>query len=780
MHSGSTSIDITGARENNLKNIDITIPKHRITVFTGVSGSGKSSIVFDTVAAEAQRQINETHSAFVRGFLPKYGQPDADAIENLSAAIIIDQQRLGGNSRSTVGTITDIYTLLRLLYSRVGSPNIGGAYVFSFNDPAGMCERCQGLGRVVTVDMDEFVDMSKSLNEGALLHPDFKVGKWFWNMYSASGFFDMDKPLAEYGKEELDILFHGTDAKIPFAWEGGTINSKYEGAVEKFTRLIMSKSAEEMSDRNRAIFERFTTTGVCDACEGLRLNEKVRSCKLAGLHIAEMASMEITDLVRVLSGVDGGSSQRVLDSLLERLDHLITIGLGYLSLHRATGSLSGGESQRIKTVRNLNSSLTEMMYIFDEPSIGLHARDVHRMNELLVKLRDKGNTVLVVEHDPDVIAVADHVIDVGPGAGTHGGTIVYEGPVAGLKEADTPTGAQLRRRSGLKDETRAANGKYPVADVNSHNVSGVSVDFPAGVLTVVTGVAGSGKSTLVTEGLLTQHPDAIVIDQTAVAANRRSNTATYTGLADGIRKLFANVNGVKPSLFSFNSDGACPDCQGHGVIYTDLAFMDGVKTPCETCEGKRFKSEVLAHTVRGKNISDVLNLTAEEAAEFFTEKKLRTVLRALNDVGLDYLTLGQPLNTLSGGECQRIKLATELSSMYSQASPAPTGSIGSGARASSFSARLNRLYVMDEPTTGLHMSDIEKLLGLFDHLVDSGNTVIIIEHNMDVIKHADWIIDLGPDGGSSGGRVMFEGTPRQLLDTRGSHTGDFLRRELAA
>ncbi|AXB42628.1 ATP-binding cassette domain-containing protein [Amycolatopsis albispora] len=745
-------IRITGARENNLKNVSLSIPKRQITVFTGVSGSGKSSMVFDTIAAEAQRQLNETFTAFARNFLPSYGQPDLDEIDNISAAVIIDQKRLGGNSRSTVGTITDINPLLRLLFSRAGQPHAGYSNAFSFNDPQGMCPECEGLGRSVQLDLDKFLDRSKSLNEGAVQHPDFAVGGWVLGTYTGSGFFDNDKPLADYDEAEWQQLLHG-EGKLVMQWQGGSMNARYEGLVDRFTRLYIKKDG--MSDRNREIFLRFVTSRVCPVCEGTRLARAALDSRIDGYNIADFTAMEAGELVTVLGKLEVPTAKTVLDSLIDRIGNLVAIGLGYLSLDRETTTLSGGESQRIKMVRHLSSSLTEMMYIFDEPSVGLHARDVHRLKELLVKLRDKGNTVLVVEHDPDVIAIADHVVDMGPYAGARGGEVVFEGSVAELAEADTLTGRFLRNRLPLKTAPRQPSGWYTVEHATSHNLKDVTVKFPAGVLTVVTGVAGSGKSSLVNDAFLAEYPDAIVIDQAAVGTSRRSNTATYTGLLDGIRKLFAKANGVSPSLFSANSKGACENCQGLGVIYTDLAFMDGLKSVCEICDGRRFSDDVLEHKLRGRSISDVLEMTAAEAVEFFTEKKLREVLRAVNDVGLDYLKLGQPLSTLSGGECQRIKLATELH-------------------------KAGSIYVMDEPTTGLHMSDVGHLLEIMERLVAQGNTVIVIEHNLDVIRNADWIIDLGPEGGSGGGTVLFEGPPADLLEATGSYTADFLRQDLAS
>jgi excinuclease UvrABC ATPase subunit len=745
-------ISIVGARENNLKNVTVEVPKRAITVFTGVSGSGKSSLVFDTIAAEAQRQLNETFTAFARARLPKYGQPDLDSVENLSAAIVVDQKRLGGGSRSTVGTITDISAILRLLYSRAGQPHLGHSNVFSFNDPQGMCPECEGIGRTTTLDLDVVLDRGRSLNEGALLHPDFAPSTWYWKMYAASGFFDMDKPLADYSDEEWHNLLYAK-GKVPIDVQGASMNATYEGVVEKFTRLYIKRDTSEMSERTRQSVLKYVTEAVCPSCHGARLNEAARTCRIEGHSIVDLSAMEATELVEVLGTFRDPVAAPMVHSLLDRVGNLVTIGLGYMSLDRETATLSGGESQRIKMVRHLSSALTEMMYIFDEPSVGLHARDVARLNTLLRKLRDKGNTVLVVEHDRDVIDIADHVIDIGPKAGAHGGEVVFAGTVAELSEAATLTGRYMRHRLPLKTAVRPRTGVMTVADARVHNLKKVTVDIPAGVLTVVTGVAGSGKSSLINEAFLAQHPAAIVIDQSAVGASIRSSPATYTGMMDDIRSLFAKANKVSPGLFSFNSKGACPACQGLGIIYTDLAFMDGLKSVCEECEGQRFRPEVLQHKLRGRSIAEVLDMTAEEAAEFFTEKKLQPVLRALVDVGLDYLKLGQPLSTLSGGECQRVKLATELH-------------------------KSGTVYVMDEPTTGLHMSDIKHLLDIIERLVGQGNSVVVIEHNLDVIKNADWIIDLGPEGGSGGGQIVFEGTPEQLLQARGSHTADAVRRDV--
>ena len=739
-------IEVHGARENNLKNISLNIPKQKITVFTGVSGSGKSSLVFDTIAAEAQRQLNETFTAFVQGFLPHYGQPDVDGIEHLNAPIIIDQKRVGGGSRSTMGTYTDIAVLLRLLFSRVGQPYAGPAYAFSFNTPQGMCPECEGIGKTVQVDLDKLLDRSKSLNDGAILHPEFKVGKWMWKMYPMSGLFDNDKPIQDYSDEELQALLYGKE-NVKVSW--GEFGSKYEGVVERFNRSYIKKDTAAMSDRNRAIFEQFTNSQTCPLCHGARLNQAALACRIDGRNIAELSDLEATELVKFLAHFSDPIAVRLAARLTERLEHLVDIGLGYLSLSRETSTLSGGEAQRVKMIRHLGNSLTEMLYILDEPSVGLHARDVARLNNLLKKLRDKGNTVLVVEHDPDVIAIADHVVDLGPGAGTHGGHLVFEGSYTALKQADTLTGQFLKQHLPVKQHVRQPIGQMEIKNANLHNLKNVTVKIPTGVLTIVTGVAGSGKSTLINDVFLAQHPDALVIDQSRVTANSRSAPATYTGIMDDIRTAFAKANQVSASLFSFNSTGSCENCNGLGVVYTDLAFMEGIVSTCEICEGKRFKAEVLAYHLRGKTISDVLDMTAEEALAFFTEKKIKAVLQAMNDVGLSYLKLGQPLSTISGGEGQRLKLATELHKKGS-------------------------VYVMDEPTTGLHLSDIGLLMAIIDRLVDAQNTVILIEHHLDVIRQADWIIDLGPEGGSAGGEVLFEGPPHALKNSQRSITAQFI------
>lgn len=738
-------IEVYGARENNLKDVTIHIPKQKITVFTGVSGSGKSSLVFDTIAAEAQRQLNETFTAFVQGFLPHLGQPDVDHIDHLNAPIIIDQKRVGGGSRSTVGTYTDIAVLLRLLFSRIGQPHAGPAYAFSFNTPQGMCPECEGIGKTVQLDLDKFLDRSKSLNDGAIVHPDFKVGGWIWKTYTFSELFDNDKPIQDYSDAELEALLHGAELKVSF----GEFGMQYQGLVERFTRSYIKKDTAAMSDRNRGIFERFTTSQTCPVCRGARLNQDVLNCRIRGRNIAELSDLEATELLTFLKDFTDPVAAKVAGRLRERVQHLVDIGLGYLSLSRETNTLSGGESQRVKMIRHLGNSLTEMLYILDEPTVGLHARDVGRMNSLLQKLRDKGNTVLVVEHDPDVIAIADHVVDMGPKAGVHGGEVVFEGSYADLKQADTLTGRFLSQHLPIKDQVRKPTGQLTVKNANLHNLKNVTVNIPTGVLTVVTGVAGSGKSTLINDVFLVQHPDALVIDQSRVTANSRSAPTTYTGIMDDIRKAFAKANNVSASLFSFNSEGSCPNCNGLGVVYTDLAFMEGIASTCEICEGKRFKPEVLGYQLRGQTISDVLEMTAEEALAFFSEKKVKAVLQAMNDVGLSYLKLGQPLSTVSGGEGQRLKLATEL---HKQGS----------------------VYVMDEPTTGLHLSDITRLMGIINRLVDAKNTVILIEHHLDVIRQADWVIDLGPEGGNAGGEIMFEGPPAALKGQERSMTAKFI------
>ncbi len=748
--SNQEYIVISAARENNLKNVSLQIPKRKISIFTGVSGSGKSSIVFDTIAAESTRLLNENFSMFVRTFLPKYPQPDADAIENLSMAVIVDQKRLGGGSHSTMGTITDISPILRLLFSRVGQPYVGGANMFSFNDPQGMCPECNGIGRSLGVDMSKAVDMSKSLREGAIMLPGYTVDGWEWNMLIQSGSFDPDKKLSDYSDEDLEQLLYGKARKVKMDFAGKATNITVEGVIEKFTNKYIKQDVKTKSERTQQTVAPFMTEGPCSSCHGARLSQAALGCKINGHNIAELSSMEVGHLIRVIREIDDAAAAPMVKSLTERLQHLVDIGLDYLTLDRETDTLSGGESQRVKMVKHLSGSLVDVTYIFDEPSVGLHPRDVHRLNELLQKLRDKGNTVLVVEHDPDVIKVADHIVDVGPHAGSRGGTIVYEGSYAGLLESGTLTGNYMKRQIELKQNCRQPSGKLPIRNANLHNLQNVNVDIPTGVLNVITGVAGSGKSTLINDVFLSQHPDAIVIDQSAIGVSTRSNPATYTGILDDVRKAFASANKVSPSLFSFNSKGACENCQGLGVVYLDLSFFESVKLPCEVCGGKRFKEEVLEYKLNGKSIAEVLEMTVEQALEFFQIKEVVRKLQAMSDVGLNYITLGQPLSTLSGGECQRIKLASELHKKGS-------------------------IYVMDEPTTGLHMSDIGHLLEIMNRLVDAGNTVIVIEHNLEVISQADWIIDMGPDGGSKGGQVVFEGTPQEIIHAEQSITGKYLR-----
>jgi excinuclease UvrABC ATPase subunit len=743
-------IRIKGARENNLKNVSLEIPKRKIVIFTGVSGSGKSSVVFDTIGAEAQRQLNETFSMFIRNRLPRISQPDADAIENLSTAIVIDQKRLGGNSRSTMGTITDIFAVLRLLFSRIGQPFAGFSNAFSFNDPAGMCPECKGVGYKVEVDLDKFLDKTKSLNDGAILFPTFAVGSWYWKSYVYSGMLDNDKKLEDYTPEEWQTLLYGKGTFEIKLDNSTLLNSKYEGLVDKFNRLYIQKDSSEMAESTRQNAERYMKFGPCPLCKGARLSQQALASRINGMNIAEMAAMEVSDLLEAVKQIQDATAAPMVASLAMRLEHLVDIGLGYLSLDRETATLSGGESQRIKMVKHLNSSLADMLYIFDEPSIGLHPRDVHRLNELLQKLRDKGNTILVVEHDPDVIRIADHIVDMGPKAGSNGGEVVYQGDFEGLLNTGTLTGRFMSRTVRIKESFREPAGFMQISNAKLHNLKDISVGIPKGVLTVVTGVAGSGKSTLINEVFLSQHPEAIVIDQSAVGTSIRSNPATYTGILDDIRQLFGKANKVSPSLFSFNSKGACSGCQGLGFNFIDLAFLEPVRTVCEECNGRRFKEEVLQYTLHGKTITDVLDMTVQQAQGFFTKKEVVNRLTAMNDVGLDYLTLGQPLSTLSGGECQRIKLAGELHKKGS-------------------------IYVMDEPTTGLHMSDTGHLLEIIDRLVDAGNSVIVIEHNTDVICNADWIIDLGPEGGSRGGAVLYEGTPAGLLQAAHSLTGKHLR-----
>jgi excinuclease UvrABC ATPase subunit len=739
-------IHVRGASENNLANISLDIPKRRLTVFTGVSGSGKSSLVFGTIAAESRRLINETYTAFIQSFMPSLGRPDVDALQNLSAAIIVDQERMGANSRSTVGTATDAHTMLRIIFSRLGTPHVGTSTAFSFNAPEGMCQECEGIGRVSTIDVNELVDVERSLNEGAITVPGFTVGSWYWQTLAHSGFVDPDVKLKDYSPTQWEDFLHKPATKV----KQGTLNVTYEGLVVKVQRLYLAKERESMQAHVRAFVDRAVTFAPCASCGGARLNPAALSSKIDGRNIADCSAMQISDLVEFVEDIAAPSVGPLLATLRDTLDSLVEIGLGYLSLDRESGTLSGGEAQRVKMVRHLGSSLTDVTYVFDEPTVGMHPHDIQRMNNLLLRLRDKGNTVLVVEHKPEVIEIADHVVDLGPGAGSAGGRVCYVGDVAGLRRSDTLTGRHLDHRARLREQVRTADGHLSIRGATLHNLKDVSVDIPLGVLTVVTGVAGSGKSSLI-HGSLARRDDVIVVDQAAIRGSRRSNPATYTGLLDPIRTAFAKANGVKASLFSANSEGACPNCKGIGLVYTDLAMMAGVATVCEQCEGKRFTPEVLTYTLGGKNISEVLAMSVTEAQDFFTGRPAaRAILDRLADVGLGYLGLGQPLTTLSGGERQRLKLAIHM-------------------------AEKAATYVLDEPTSGLHLADVDQLLALLDRLVDDGNSVIVIEHHQAVMAHADWIIDLGPGAGQDGGRVVFTGTPADLIASGDSLTARHLR-----
>ena len=741
------SIIIRGARENNLKNVSLDIPKRKITVFTGVSGSGKSSLVFGTIAAESQRLINETYPAFVQQFMPRYGQPDADQLENISAAIIVDQQRLGGNSRSTVATVTDAAQMLRVLFSRLAEPRLGPPSLYSYNDPRGMCAECEGIGQVAAMDMSAVIDESRSLNQGALLPKDFAVDSWWWEIYRNSGLFDMDKPIRDYSGEERENLLHLDDGR---KIKVGKIGLTYEGVVAKLKKGLGSKDPDSLQPHVRLEYDKIFTRKTCPACNGARLNAAALGSKVAGRNIAELSAVQVSDLAPFIRAIDAPQVGPMIEALASRLENLVTIGLGYLSLDRESSTLSGGESQRVKMVRHLGSSLTDITYVFDEPSVGLHPHDVGRLAGLMTQLRDKGNTVLVVEHKPDMIAIADHVVDMGPLAGSKGGEVVYEGDFAGLLGSGTLTGNHIRKHQPIKDKVRKPAGEaLRIEHARLNNLKDVSVAIPRGVLTAVTGVAGAGKSSLIQGCLPAVYPETIIIDQNLARGSRRSNTATYTGILDNVRKAFAKENDVEASLFSANSKGACPDCNGLGVIYTDLAHLDPMITTCETCEGKRFLPEVLEHHLRGKSIADVYEMSIEEAAAFFTEAPIAKILKGLVDVGLGYLTLGQPLSTLSGGERQRLKLAAEL-------------------------GKKGNIYVLDEPTTGLHMNDVDTLIGLFDRLVDAGSTVIVIEHNLDVISRSDWVIDMGPGAGHDGGTVQFEGVPADLAKAERSITGQHL------
>jgi excinuclease UvrABC ATPase subunit len=768
-------IRVHGARVNNLKDISVELPKRRLTVFTGVSGSGKSSLVFSTIAAESQRLINETYSAFVQGFMPTLARPEVDVLDGLTTAIIVDQQRMGADPRSTVGTATDANAMLRILFSRLGKPHIGSPKAFSFNVASisgagavtleragqtvkerrsfsitgGMCPRCEGRGSVNDIDLSQLYDDSRSLNDGALTIPGYSMDGWFGRIFSGCGFFDPDKPIKKFTKKQLYDLLHKEPTKIKL--DG--INLTYEGLIPKIQKSMLSKDVDSLQPHIRAFVERAVTFTTCPECGGTRLSEAARSSKINGISIADACAMQISDLAEWVRGVDEPFVAPLLATLRHTLDSFVEIGLGYLSLDRSSGTLSGGEAQRVKMIRHLGSSLTDVTYVFDEPTIGLHPHDIQRMNDLLLQLRDKGNTVLVVEHKPEAIAIADHVVDLGPGAGTAGGEVVFEGSVDGLRTCGTLTGRHLDDRASLKSSVRTPSGVLEVRGAGAHNLRDVDVDIPLGVLVVVTGVAGSGKSSLI-HGSVSGRDGVVSVDQAAIKGSRRSNPATYTGLLDPIRKAFAKASGMKPALFSANSEGACPTCNGAGVIYTDLAMMAGVATTCEECEGKRFQAEVLGYTFGGKDISEVLAMSVTEAGEFFGAGEAKTpaahrILTHLADVGLGYLSLGQPLTTLSGGERQRLKLATHM------------GEKGG-------------IYVLDEPTTGLHLADVEQLLGLLDGLVDSGKSVIVIEHHQAVMAHADWIIDLGPGAGHDGGRIVFEGTPADVVAARSTLTGEHL------
>ncbi|MEU4241774.1 excinuclease ABC subunit UvrA [Actinoplanes sp. NPDC026619] len=768
-------IRVHGARENNLKDVSIEIPKRRLSVFTGVSGSGKSSLVFDTIAAESQRMINETYSSFIQGFMPTLARPDVDVLEGLTTAIIVDQQRMGADPRSTVGTATDASAMLRILFSRLGTPHIGSPQAFSFNVASisgagavttekngekvkerrsfsivgGMCPRCEGRGAVTDFDLTQLYDADKSLNEGALVLPGYSMEGWYGRIFRGCGFFDPDKPVGKFTKKEMHDLLYKEPTKIKV--EG--INLTYEGLIPRIQKSMLSKDIDALQPHIRAFVERVVTFTTCPECDGTRLSEAARSSKIKGISIADCCAMQISDLAEWVGGLDEPSVAPLLASLRHTLDSFVEIGLGYLSLERPSGTLSGGEAQRTKMIRHLGSALTDVTYVFDEPSIGLHPHDIQRMNDLLKQLRDKGNTVLVVEHKPEMIAIADHVVDLGPKAGTEGGQVMFEGTVAGLRKSGTLTGRHLDDRASLKDDVRKASGFLKIADANAHNLRNVSVDIPLGVLVVVTGVAGSGKSSLI-HGSLAKKDDVVSVDQTPIRGSRRSSPATYTGLLEPIRKAFAKANGVKPALFSANSEGACPNCNGAGVTYVDLGVMAGIATTCEVCEGRRFDDAVLEYQFGGRDISEVLSMPVAEAVEFFADGDAKTpaahkILTHLSEVGLGYVSLGQPLTTLSGGERQRLKLATHM------------GDKGG-------------LYVLDEPTTGLHLADVDHLLALLDRLVEAGKSVIVIEHHQAVMAHADWIIDLGPGAGHDGGQIVFEGTPRDLIADRSTLTGQHL------
>jgi excinuclease UvrABC ATPase subunit len=777
-------IRVVGARENNLKDVDVELPKRRLTVFTGVSGSGKSSLVFDTIAAESQRLINETYPAFVQGFMPRLARPEVDLLEGLTTAIIVDQQRIGSDPRSTVGTATDAGALLRILFSRLGKPHIGSPQAFSFNVASisgagavtvekggrtvkerrdfaivgGMCPRCEGRGSVTDFDLTALYDETKSLNEGALTVPGYSMDGWYGRIYRGCGFFDPDKPIKRFTKKELDALLHMEPTKIKV--DG--VNLTYAGLIPQIRKSYLSKDVESMQPHIRAFVERAVTFTVCPDCDGTRLSELARSSKIKGHSIADVSAMQITDLTEWLRGIDDLAVKPLVQALQHLMDSFAEIGLGYLSLDRPAATLSGGEAQRVKMIRHLGSSLTDVTYVFDEPTVGLHPHDIDRMNGLLLRLRDKGNTVLVVEHKPETIAIADHVVDLGPGAGSAGGEVVFEGTVDQLRRSDTVTGRHIGYRAQLKQDARKPKGRLEIRGADTNNLQNVDVDIPTGVLVVLTGVAGSGKSSLI-EGSVAGRPGVVTVDQSPIRGSRRSNPATYTGLLEPIRKAFAKANNVKPALFSSNSEGACPTCNGAGVIFTELGVMATVESPCEECEGRRFQAAVLEHTLGGRNIAEVLEMSVAEAFRHFSEGEARTpaaqrILEHLDDVGLGYLQLGQPLTTLSGGERQRLKLAAQLADKGTDK---------------------GEFLVLDEPTSGLHLADVEQLLALLDRIVDSGRSVIVVEHHQAVMAHADWIIDLGPGAGHDGGRVVFEGTPTDLVadgsTLTGRHLADYVK-----
>ena len=743
-------IRVRGARQNSLQDIDVDVPKHQLVVVTGVSGSGKSSLVFDTIAAESARQLNETFSAFAQGRLPSYAHPDVDLLENLSAVIVVDQQRLSGGPRSTVGTISDIGARLRLLFSRIGEPAAGYSNAYSFNDPAGMCPNCQGLGVAASVVESELVDDDRSLNEGAITFPKFNPGTWLWKAYAKFGFFDPDLAIRDYTPEQRELLLNAPAAKHTPPAGMDAVGTAYEGLVTRFNRIYLQREPDSFKGKQREAFERIVSRGPCPECHGSRLAAPARASLIDGKSIADLNAMQISDLAERVAKIDGIGVAPLVANLSVHLKRMITLGLGYLSLDRATSTLSGGEAQRIKMVRHLGSALADMLYVFDEPTVGLHPRDVATLGQMLEALRDRGNTVLVVEHDPDIMSIADHIIDLGPGAGTSGGQIVYQGDYDGLTQADTPTGHGLREHRRATRTRREPDGWISIDDATTNNLQDVSTRVPRGVMTAVTGVAGSGKSSLILGNLPAVEPDAIVIDQRPIRGSRRSNPATFTGLLNLIRDVFAKTTGAPVGLFTPNSTGGCPACEGNGIIYTDLAFMEGVITRCEVCEGRRFTPEAQEHQVDGKSIADVFEMSVTDALGYFTQPAIGRILSRLHDVGLDYLTLGQTLTSLSGGERQRLKLATEL------------GTSG-------------RTIILDEPTTGLHIADISRLLGLLDRLIDAGSTLIVIEHNLDIIAAADWIIDIGPEAGHEGGQVVFEGTPDQMITDGGTYTAEHLR-----